>query len=194
VKLLRVLQFREFSRIGSETSIKVDVRVLAATSRNLRMEMDQGNFREDLYYRLHVIPVVMPPLRERISDLPALANHFLQKLSGRSQKRVADVSPQVLDVLLSYSWPGNIRELENAMEHAFILAKEETIELEDLPAYLRTKTESDEASREGLDEMEKQHLARVLKECRGNKHQAAKRLKISRSTLYRKLEAYKLLP
>jgi DNA-binding NtrC family response regulator len=193
VKLLRVLQFREFSRIGSETSIKVDVRVLAATSRNLRLEMEQGNFREDLYYRLHVIPVELPPLRERISDLPALANHFLQKLSGRSQKRVVDVSPQVLDVLLNYAWPGNIRELENAMEHAFILAKEETIQVGDLPAYLRAKTESDLPIRGGLEEVERQHLMRVLKECRGNKNQAAKRLKISRSTLYRKLEAYRIL-
>lgn len=193
VKLLRVIQFKEFQRIGGESTIKVDVRVLAATSRNLRSEMEQGNFREDLYYRLHVIPIMLPPLRDRMSDLPLLASHFLHRSSERSSKKVVNIKPTAMDVLMNHNWPGNIRELENVMEHAFILARGESIEVRDLPAYMQEPARFPHLGEEGLEEVEKQHLIRVLKQCQGNKIQAAKRLKISRSTLYRKLEAYKLL-
>jgi two-component system response regulator HydG len=193
VKLLRVLQFREFQRIGSEATTKVDVRLLAATSKNLRREMEQGNFREDLYYRLHVIPIRMPPLRERMSDLPQLASHFLRQLSERSSKRVLDIDPEAMSILLNYHWPGNIRELENVIEHAFILARGERINLSGLPAYLQETGKVKQGSGESLEELERGHLLHVLEECQGNKNQAARRLKISRSTLYRKLERYGLL-
>ncbi len=193
VKLLRVLQFKEIQRLGGETMIKVDVRILAATSRNLRQEIEQGNFREDLYYRLHVIPIHLPPLRARMSDLPLLVSHFLRRLNERSGKRVVEVKPEVLDILMNYRWPGNIRELENVIEHAFILSRSESIEVSNLPAYLvETEVRPVEVD-ESLDEVEKKHLVRVLNQCRGNRIQAAKKLKISRSTLYRKLELYGLL-
>jgi len=193
VKLLRVIQFKEFQRIGGEATIRVDVRVLAATSKNLRREMEQGTFREDLYYRLHVIPIMMPPLRERMSDLPLLAVHFLSKFSERAGRRAPEIKPAVMDVLLDYRWPGNIRELENVMEHASILARGGTIGASDLPEYLKEAGKPARGSEQGLDEVEKQHLIRILEECQGNKIRAARRLKISRSTLYRKLEAYKLI-
>jgi DNA-binding NtrC family response regulator len=194
VKLLRVLQFKEFQRIGSETTMKVDVRVLAATSKNLRQEMEQGGFREDLYYRLHVVPIMMPPLRERMSDLPLLAGHFLRRFGDHSGKKVSGIKPEVMRIFMNYPWPGNIRELENAMEHAVILAKGEHISLDDLPAYLQEESSTLPAGLETLAHLEKEHLRRVLKQCQGNKIEAARRLKISRSTLYRKLEQYRLLP
>lgn len=190
VKLLRVLQFKEFQRVGGEASIKVDVRVLAATSRNLRREMELGTFREDLFYRLHVIPVIIPPLRERISDLQPLVEHFIQKFSEQSNKKILDVMPDVLSILMNHRWPGNVRELENVVEHAVILARGDAIQVADLPAYLRENGRQIPSTGDGLEEMEKQHLIRVLGECQGNKIQAARRLKISRSTLYRKMELY----
>ena len=190
VKLLRVLQFKEFQRVGAEANIKVDVRVLAATSRNLRREMELGTFREDLFYRLHVIPVIIPPLRERISDLPPLAEHFIQKLSERSSKKPMEIVPEAMNILMNHRWPGNVRELENVVEHAFILARGGFIQVSDLPAYLRDTRRQSPSTGDGLEEMEKQHLIRVLGECQGNKIQAARRLKISRSTLYRKMELY----
>jgi DNA-binding NtrC family response regulator len=188
------LQFKEFQRIGSETTMKVDVRVLAATSKNLRQEMEQGGFREDLYYRLHVVPVTMPPLRERMSDLPLLAGHFLQRFADRSGKKVSGIEPEVMRIYMNYPWPGNIRELENAMEHAVILARGERVDVDDLPAYLQEGSTALPAGIETLAHLEKEHLRRVLKQCQGNKIEAARRLKISRSTLYRKLEQYRLLP
>jgi two-component system response regulator HydG len=190
VKLLRVLQFREIQRVGSGTITKVDVRVLAATSRNLLKEMERDNFREDLYYRLHVIPIMMPALRERMSDVPLLAQHFLRKLSERSTKKVLGIAPPVMRILLNYRWPGNIRELENVIEHAFVLARGESIEVTDLPAALQEIGGPTTGGPECLEDVEKEHLIRVLKQCQGNKIEAARRLKISRSTLYRKLEYY----
>jgi DNA-binding NtrC family response regulator len=192
VKLLRVIQFKEFKRLGSEFTIKVNLRVLAATSKNLRREMELGNFREDLYYRLHVIPITIPPLRERMSDLLLLASHFLKKFSDRAGKKVLSIKPAVMAILMNYHWPGNIRELENVMEHAFILASAESIDLQDLPTYLQESVKQAPRGGDSLAEHEKEHLIRVLQQCQGNKIEATRRLKISRSTLYRKLEYYKL--
>jgi two-component system response regulator HydG len=194
VKLLRVLQFKEFQRLGSESSIKVNLRVLAATSKNLRREMELGNFREDLYYRLHVIPILIPPLRERMSDLLLLANHFLKKFSESLGKKVSSIKPGAMAILMNYHWPGNIRELENVMEHAAILTSGESIDVRDLPAYLQKPAHRAPRSADALEEHEKEHLIRVLQQCQGNKIEAARRLKISRSTLYRKLGYYKLNP
>jgi two-component system response regulator HydG len=192
VKLLRVIQFKEFQRLGSESTIKVSLRVLAATSKNLRREMELGNFREDLYYRLHVIPITIPPLRERMSDLLSLASHFLKKFSDRSGKKVLSIKPAALAILMNHHWPGNIRELENVMEHAFILANGESIDVHDQPIYLQESVKQASRGGDSLAEHEKEHLICVLQQCQGNKVEAARRLKISRSTLYRKLEDYKL--
>jgi two-component system response regulator HydG len=192
VKLLRVLQFKEFQRLGGETTIKVEVRVVAATSKNLRREMELGRFREDLYYRLHVIPITVPPLRERMSDLPLLAEHFLRLYSKRVGKSFSLIRPDVMKMLMSHHWPGNVRELENAIEHAAVLAQGEAISPRDLPAYLQEANRDGRVVGESLEAMERQHLLRVLDECRGNKNLAASRLRISRSTLYRKLERYGL--
>jgi two-component system response regulator HydG len=188
VKLLRALQFKEFHRLGSETVTRVDVRVIAATARNLREEIDRGTFREDLYYRLHVIPIIMPPLRERLSDLPLLVSHFLERLSGGSEKK--KIRPDAMHVLFSHNWPGNIRELENAIEHAFILSGTDGIKTADLPAYLHGYRKPSRQAPDGLDQVERNHVMKVLQECRGNKIMAARRLRISRSTLYRKLEQF----
>jgi len=188
VKLLRALQFKEFHRLGGETLTRVDVRVVAATARNLREQIEQGTFREDLYYRLHVIPIIMPPLRERISDLPLLVSFFLERLSGGSGKK--KIRPNAMQILLNHNWPGNVRELENAIEHAFILSGTEDIRITDFPAYLRGHVKPSSPASQGLDQVERSHVMKVLQECRGNKILAARRLKISRSTLYRKLEQF----
>ena len=192
VKLLRVLQFKEFQRLGGETTIKVEVRVVAATSKDLRREMEVGRFREDLYYRLHVIPITVPPLRERLSDLPLLAEHFLRLYSKKVGKSFAPIRPDVMKILMSHDWPGNVRELENVIEHAAVLAQGEAISPKDLPAYLQEPNRDVRVVGESLEAMERQHLLRVLDECQGNKNLAASRLGISRSTLYRKLERYGL--
>ena len=188
VKLLRALQFREFHRLGSETLTKVDVRVIAATARNLREEIERGTFREDLYYRLHVIPITMPPLRERLSDLPLLVAHFLERLSGGPANK--KIRPDAMQVLFNHNWPGNIRELENAIEHAFILSGTDDIKTADLPAYLHGYRKTSPTASDGLDHVERSHVMKVLQDCRGNKIMAARRLRISRSTLYRKLEQF----
>ncbi|RLB02334.1 MAG: sigma-54-dependent Fis family transcriptional regulator [Deltaproteobacteria bacterium] len=190
VKLLRVIQFKEFQRVGGENPIKVDVRILAATSKDLREEIEKGNFREDLYYRLNVIPLRMPPLRERVSDVLLLANDFLSKLNERSKKNVEGLDAECQRILLKYQWPGNVRELENVLEHAFILACGRKITTKDLPEYLKKATEEKGLTGESLEDIERQHPLKILKECNGNKNLAAKRLRISRSTLYRKLEKY----
>ncbi len=188
VKLLRALQFKEFHRLGSETLTRVDVRVIAATARNLREEIEKGTFREDLYYRLHVIPILMPPLRERLSDLPLLVSHFMERLSGGPPTK--KIRPDALQVLFNHNWPGNIRELENAIEHAFILSGTGDIKAADLPAYLQGYHKPSRSAADGLDHVERTHVMKVLQECRGNKIMAARRLRISRSTLYRKLEQF----
>ncbi len=190
VKLLRALQFKEFHRLGSETVTRVDVRVIAATSRDLRAEIERGTFREDLYYRLHVIPIIMPPLRERLSDLPLLVSHFLERLSGGSTKK--KIRPDAMQVLLNHNWPGNIRELENAMEHAFIMSGTDAIKAADLPAYLHGSRKLSGTASDGLEDVERSHVIKVLQECRGNKIMTARRLRISRSTLYKKLEQFDL--
>jgi two-component system response regulator HydG len=192
VKLLRVLQFHEFQRLGDERVIRVDIRVIAATSRDLKEEMATGNFREDLYYRLHVIPIELPPLRDRMSDLALLCDSFIRKLRDRTGKPVLGIEPAAFDVLMEYPWPGNIRELENVMEHSFILAKSTDITKKDLPGSLWKTTDERAEPYPSLHEHEKDYLVRVLEHCGGNKKKAAKMLQISRSTLYRKIEAYGL--
>jgi transcriptional regulator with PAS, ATPase and Fis domain len=191
ILLLRVLQDHRFERVGGEETLEVDVRVIAATNKKLTEEMKKGTFREDLYYRLNVIPIFIPPLRERKDDIPLLASLFLQKFSHEKGKEVNSFSPEVMEVLMAHSWPGNVRELENVIEHATIIAKQDKIFLKDLPALLlqRPLTVQEFTT---LQDNEKNLIFKTLQETNWNKHKTAKRLNINRSTLYGKMRRYGL--
>jgi transcriptional regulator with PAS, ATPase and Fis domain len=191
ILLLRILQDHRFERVGGEETLKVDVRVIAATNKNLTEEMKKGTFREDLYYRLNVIPIFVPPLRERKDDIPLLASHFLQKFSHERGKEVTNFSPEVMEILLAHSWPGNVRELENVIDHAIIIAKQDKILTKDLPQYfLQRPLPTQEFTT--LQDYEKNLILKTLQETNWNKHKAAKRLNINRSTLYGKMKRYGL--
>jgi two-component system response regulator HydG len=177
--------------VGGEETLEVDVRVIAATNKNLMEEMKKGTFREDLYYRLNVIPIFVPPLRERKDDIPLLASYFLQKFTHEKKKEVASISPEVMETLLAHSWPGNVRELENTLEHAIIIAKKDQILPKDLPQYLLQKPLPAQQL-VSLQDYERSLILRTLKETNWNKHQTSKRLKINRSTLYGKMKRYGL--
>jgi DNA-binding NtrC family response regulator len=189
--LLRVLQERRFERLGGEKTIQVDVRVLSATNRDLKAAMQQGLFREDLYYRLNVIEIRLPPLRQRREDIPLIASRFLQDCLPRSAKKLVGFSEEAMAVLTEYDWPGNARELKNAIERAVVLTKGNRIEVGDLPAKLRSAPPPAEPVHSLLHN-ERQLIQRVLAECNWNKYQAAKRLGISRSTLYGKMRKFDL--
>jgi DNA-binding NtrC family response regulator len=191
ILLLRVLQDHRFERVGGEETLEVDVRVIAATNKNLTEEMKKGTFREDLYYRLNVIPIFVPPLRERKDDISLLTLHFLKKISYEKGKEVTDLSPEVMEILLSHSWPGNVRELENVIEHATIIAKGDKILPKDLPQYLFQKPLPIQQL-VSLQDYEKSIILKTLEETNWNKHQASKKLKINRSTLYGKMKRYGL--
>ncbi|MHB8880144.1 MAG: sigma-54-dependent transcriptional regulator [Thermodesulfovibrionales bacterium] len=188
-KLLRFLDSGEFRRVGSNRTFKVDVRVLAATNRDLLALVRAGSFREDLYYRLNVIAITIPPLRERREDVPALAGYFLNKYSRKLSKEIKGISPEATDVLNAYPWPGNVRELENVMERAVILCDSRTILPADLSISGPVLTE---ASKEqpSLEEMEKDYILKVLKQAGGNQSKASQMLGIDRKTLYHKLKKY----
>jgi len=191
VHLLRVLEEKEFTRVGGNEPIKVDVRVISATNRDMKQAIASGQFREDLYYRLNVVNIELPPLRERREDIPLLAQHFLKKFAVENQKEIAGFSPEATDFLLRYDWPGNVRELENTIERAVILAQNPVIEVADLtqqnlmPAHPISPAIS-------LKQVEKNHILNVLTETGGNYTEAARILGISRMTLYNKAKAYRL--
>ena len=193
VKLLRVLQSGEVRPVGSTQVITVDARVVAATNRDLEPMIRRGTFREDLFYRLNVIPIALPPLRERREDIPLLAEHFLARFSQR-QGRVLRLSAGATERLLRYAWPGNVRELENAMERLAILAREETIEAGDLPPHigagLALGTAPGLAAEQTLAEAERAHIIQILERCGWNHSRAAEALGIGRTTLWRKLKDY----
>ena len=191
ILLLRVLQDHRFERVGGEETLEVDVRVIAATNKNLTDEMKKGTFREDLYYRLNVIPIFVPPLRERKDDIPLLASHFLQKFSRERGKEISNFLSEVMGIFLSHSWPGNVRELENVIEHAIIVAKQDRILPRDLPQYLLQRPLPAQEFTT-LQDYEKNLIFRTLEETNWNKHKAAKRLNINRSTLYGKMKRYGL--
>ncbi|MBI4595885.1 MAG: sigma-54-dependent Fis family transcriptional regulator [Candidatus Tectomicrobia bacterium] len=196
VKLLRVLQEQEIRRIGSNFPIKINVRILAATNKKLEDLVNQGKFREDLYYRLSVIPLVIPPLRERKEDIPTLIEHFLQKYSRELNKSVSSVSPEALRVLQNYHWRGNVRELENCIERAVILAPFSVITPDDLSLGLLGHKEEISALKSTesitLRELEKRYIVEVLEEYDWNQAKVAKKLGIGRNTLWRKLKQYGL--
>jgi DNA-binding NtrC family response regulator len=193
-KLLRVIQEREITRIGSTKAIKVDVRILAATSENLADLVRKEKFREDLFYRLSVVPIHLPPLRERKKDIPFLLDHFLQKYNRRAKKNINNVSPVVKKALIDYDWPGNIRELENTIERAVVLSKGDKIQLEDLVYHGISANVSFfhpvGKKYKPLDEIEKEYIKAVLQAQHGNKSKAAKILGIDRKTLLTKVKKY----
>jgi len=197
VKVLRTLEEQEVRRIGSNQVIKVDVRIIAASNRNLAGLVEEGKFRQDLYYRLRVIEIDLPPLRTRLEDIPLLVEHFLKKFAGE-RGREFSISPYALSALMSYEWPGNVRELENALESAAALTRTGFITPESLPPKLsgepreENRLEGFYAELPSLEEMERRYLTHVLQVTGGNKVKAASILGINRGTLYRKLEEYKI--
>jgi two-component system, NtrC family, response regulator AtoC len=201
VKLLRVLQEREMRRVGDTRTISVDVRLIAATNRDLAQAVKEGLFREDLYYRLNVIPIVLPDLKDRTEDIPVLATHFLMKYAKEADPPIEGISKDAMRLLLEYEWPGNVRELENVIERAVILGHGPQILPEDLPAHLRTRQTSVPRQSQGaspqrptLEEMERDYIATILRETRWHQIQAAHILGIDRRTLYRKIRAYGFQP
>ena len=195
-KLLRVIQEREINRIGSSRMIKVDVRILAATNEDLADAVRKGKFREDLFYRLGVVLIHLPPLRERKEDILPLARHFLKKYNKRAKKNIAGISPRAVHALMEYRWPGNIRELENTIERAVVLSKGGMIDLEDLMYHGITAVSSLPGVGNGkfrsLEEVEKEYIAAVLRAHDGKKSRAAAVLSIDRKTLWAKIKKYKI--
>ena len=200
VKLLRVLQEREVIPVGGTHPIKVDVRIVAATNRDLEEEVTLGNFRADLYYRLNVIPVTLPPLRDRADDVPLLVDHFLQRYSPEydSGSLSSGITEEALDLMGHYSWPGNVRELENVIERAVILRESELIGVEDLPPKVVAEVRGGGGASLGatgitLDELERRYMLQVLEETGWQKKKAAEVLGINPSTLYRKIKSFGLI-
>jgi transcriptional regulator with GAF, ATPase, and Fis domain len=189
IKLLRVLQTRKFERLGGEQTLTVDVRILAATNKNLLAEVKKGTFREDLFYRLNVIPIILPPLRDRRNDIPRLGLHFLRRFGAERGKEILEFSSEAMRLLLDYSWPGNVRELENTVEHAVVLAKGNQVEAWDLPSALRLTSAPPSKA---LMDQEMRLLLEILEECGWNKKMAAKRLGVSRSTIYSMIRRHNL--
>jgi len=203
VKLLRFLQERSFMRVGGTELIGVDVRIVAATNRDLNKMVEEGGFREDLFYRLNVVPVHIPPLRERRDDIPLLAKFFLHKQTQKNEKIFLDFAPQVMDALVSYDWPGNVRELENVIERVVVLNNDSRVKMAHLPPVIKETAKKTTVSaadislpEEGkiipLELVEKYAIEAALKRCMGNVAEAARKLKIGQATLYRKIKEYGL--
>jgi len=202
VKLLRALQEAEFERVGGIQTVKVDVRLVVATNRDLQKEVDAGNFREDLFYRLNVVPIHLPPLRERRDDIPLLVDHFLAKFNRKLDRQVAQMSPEALQQIMSHNWPGNIRELENVIERCVLFVEGDTIHSQDLPAELRVPAASSLVStpppagdasmkdivKQATAMLERDLIVQALEQTRGNVTQAARKLKISRKSLQNKMK------
>ncbi|MDR0338861.1 MAG: sigma-54 dependent transcriptional regulator [Desulfovibrio sp.] len=197
VKLLRVIQEREFQRVGGHQNIRVDVRLVAATNKNLAHEVEAGRFRQDLYFRLNVVTLDVPPLRDRVEDIPLLAAHFLERFSARNNKPIKGFTPAAMDCLLKYAWPGNVRELENVVERAVVLLVGDYISERELPPSLAGAVAAESARPAdlvglSLDEVEKRAVLQTLAACGGNKSEAARRLGVTRKTLHAKLARYGL--
>jgi len=191
VLLLRFLQDHCFERVGGEQTLEADVRVLAASNLDLYKAVEAGRFRDDLYYRLNVITIDMPPLRDRKEDIPMLCKHFLEKYSLKEGKQIQSFSSSAMQALLDHDWPGNVRQLENAISHAVILAQGAVVEGKHLPQFLKQVTEEPPST--SLAENERRLILAILQECSWNKHEAARQLQISRSTLYSKIRRYNLM-
>ncbi len=192
-KLLRVIEERKVRPLGDTTSYPIDVRIISTTNRDIGKQIREGRFREDLYYRLKVIDIELPPLRDRKEDIPLIIQHFITKFNKNLKKNISGISEQALKLLLNYAWPGNVRELENIIERAITLTQGEVISLEDLPTPMthgEDKDSTGKALREKytVDQLEKEYIKKVLIEAGGNKSKAAQILGLNRKTLYRKLQ------
>jgi DNA-binding NtrC family response regulator len=201
IKLLRILQSKKFERLGGEKTQSIDVRVLAATNRVLVDEVQGGTFREDLFYRLNVIPIDLPPLRQRRNDIPLLAKHFLLRFAAEQGKPVQGFDSEAMRLVFSYTWPGNVRELENCIEHAVVLCKGDQITVGDMPPNIVDQQHSRSRGKpaavplsSSIAQTEKEKLLDVLTQCGWNKKQASQKLGISRSSLYNKLKKYRIAP
>jgi transcriptional regulator with PAS, ATPase and Fis domain len=204
VKLLRVLQDHAFTPVGSNREIKSDVRVVAATNRDLEKAIREGKFREDLYYRLNVMPIFLPPLRERQGDIPALVHHFIDKFNQEHSSHIQGLTPEALHTLESFHWPGNIRELENAIEHAFVVESQDHISYFSLPEYIRRATKRLAAPvsegykqmdwEKGKEAFEREFIVRALKNNFGRINLTAELANIPKNTLLRKIKKYNINP
>ena len=204
VKLLRVLQEREITRVGGDTVIPVNVRVVAATNKNLLDLIAEGKFREDLYYRLNVVSLNLPLLKDRKEDIPILVEHFLRRFAEKNRKEIKGITPQAMDRLVHYEWPGNVRELMNAVERGVVLARSEYLDTEVSPITQASAWESDTEEIESgvpeaekdlpLEAVEKTTILKTLESAAGNKSEAARRLGITRKTLHKKLKKYGVMP
>jgi two-component system, NtrC family, response regulator AtoC len=194
-KLLRVIQEREFMKVGSQKRIKLDIRIIASSNRDLTEAIKAGTFREDLYYRLSVIPIHLPPLRERTGDIPLLADHFLRKYNQKGHREITGISSRALKMLNDYSWPGNVRELEHTIERILILEDGPTIQPEHLPSFISPRQGEFQAFSEEnytLEELEKRYIKFILRQTKGRRQEAARILGINRKTLGYKIEKYNL--
>jgi DNA-binding NtrC family response regulator len=194
VKILRAIQEKEIERVGANKKIKIDIRLIASTNRDLAKEVKLKKFRSDLYYRLNVIQIKLPPLRERHSDIPLLVTHFIDKFSQSENKHIESVSPEVMNIFLNYSWPGNLRELENVIERAIVLAKGNVIGLSNIPKDIRKDTAKNIKLRNNvkpLKELELETIMQAIEACNGNKSRAARALGITRNVLYNRLKLVK---
>jgi two-component system response regulator HydG len=199
-KLLRAIQEREIQRVGSDTALHADVRIIAATNKDLSENVKMGQFREDLYYRLNVVTLDVPALRERSGDIPMLAKFFLVKLAEKNRKSIVDFAPSTMDCLTRYDWPGNVRELENAIERAVVLCNGNYITERDLPSSVTSSlvdcdihhSQLQEMAGLPLEEIEKEAIIQTLQKTAGNKSEAAKFLNITRTTLNNKIKRYNI--
>ncbi|NNG01888.1 MAG: sigma-54-dependent Fis family transcriptional regulator [Desulfobacteraceae bacterium] len=206
VKILRVLEEKEFEQVGGTRTIKVDIRVIAATHRNLEEQVEKGLFREDLFYRLYVIPINMPPLRKRMIDIPLLSNFFLNKFNAKNELDISEISKEAISCMAAYGWPGNVRELQNLIERIVVLKQEGEIEMDDLPEKIRSVNPGTieapyvEITDEGMSlntavtEFEKALILQSLEKTRWVKNKAAKLLNLKRTTLVEKIKRHQLVP
>lgn len=204
VKILRLLQERTFTRVGGTEQITVDIRFIAATNRDVQEEVNKGRFREDLFYRLNVVPITVPPLRERVEDIPLLAKHFLDKFNMRNEKIFVDIEADAVECLMSYNWPGNVRELENVIERVVVLHNDSRVKVKHLPAHIQKLAAGHGRAHHvhagfgdgqkiiPLEQVERYAIEAALAKCLGNVSEASKQLKIGQATLYRKIKQYGL--
>jgi len=197
VKILRVLQEREIERVGESKKRKIDIRIITATHQDIYSLVNEGKFREDLYYRLKVFPITLPPLRKRKEDIPLLISHFVRKMNRKTGKKVMDTSREVMRILMDHQWPGNVRELENAIEHAFVLCKSDRLELKDLPIEIRrvgqgqiTKRSQPPEQKAQQRELDKESLLELLKSCDWNKAEAGRRAGVSRTAIWKYMKKW----
>ncbi len=204
-KILRILQERKFERVGGNRTIEVDVRVIAATNKDLEEEIQEGNFRQDLYYRLNVLPFHVPPLRERSEDIPLLAKHFLAYFCSKESREIKTLEPDAIEALAAYSWPGNVRELKNIVERLVIMSPRQTIALEDLPGSIQRSGNRDSGAKSYLpangvslkqarDDFEREFILQKLQENEGNISRTAEAIEMERSNLHRKIKSYGIEP